>query len=112
MSRSVNGNMNESMSEWITKTTLHTDEGELWNLDYHLLTIDGGESTVYGLRVVKSTPEGVPAESEETLGITDSYEEVMSMITDFANGSVPPVVLFEMVDEWQSERYGVSLLTT
>jgi len=90
--------------EWVAKAEIRTKSGENWVLNYYLQNFDGenGEK-FYGLRIDKSTPDGVLDEREETLAITESYEEAMIMAKAFAKGSVPPVTLLEMTDEWHSE---------
>jgi hypothetical protein len=86
----------------IATAKLHTDNGETYELSYFLRVFDGekGEK-FYGLRIDKSTPEGVLIEREETLAVTESHEEILIMARAFAGGSVPPVTLLEMTDEWQ-----------
>jgi hypothetical protein len=90
--------------EWLANAKFQTEEGENWILSYHLQAFsadDGSEN--FGLRIDKSTPEGVLCEREETLAITDSREEIVIMANAFARGSVPPVTLLEMADDWQTE---------
>jgi hypothetical protein len=88
--------------EWIAKAEITTEGGESWALNYYIKNFEceDGEGQYFGLRVDKSTPEGVLIESEETMAITDSYEEALAMANAFAKGSVPPVTLLEMVDDY------------
>ena len=93
-------------SESVAKTTIQTDSGEKWALEYFLqIWRDGSE--FFGLRVEKSTLEGVIVEREETPAITDSRQSAMDIAKAFAAGSVPPSVLLEMVDEWCSDFTGI-----
>ena len=95
--------------EWIAKADLHTEDGNNWILNYYLQSYDGEDGEkYYGLRIDKSTPEGVLEESEDTLAITESREEILIMAKAFARGCVPPVTLLEMTDDW----YTSSLLPT
>ena len=90
-------------SECITQAVIHQDNGEQWNLFYHLhigTTEDGLE--VYGLRVDKADVNGLVAESETAHAFTASKDEAMAMAHAFAAGTVPPCVLLEMADEWLS----------
>ena|GEM_PF-1293513 len=100
--------------EWVVKAEMHTESNGVWILDYYLLTFfteaeaenegEIGENDApvrfYGLRVDKSTPDGTVHESEETPAITESHEAALALIHAFAKGSVPPVTLIEMADEW------------
>ncbi|MDR0271977.1 MAG: hypothetical protein LBI27_01475, partial [Clostridiales bacterium] len=58
---------------WIAKAELQTESGN-FILDYYLQSF-GGENgeKFYGLRIDKSTPEGVLEEREETFAITENY---------------------------------------
>ena len=88
--------------EWIAKAEIHTENGENWILDYFIQVFESvdDDTKVYGVRVDKSTPEGVLNEREETMAITESHEEALQIANAFAKGCVPPVVLLEMADEW------------
>ena len=104
--------MNQLMShdEWITKAELRNEDGDTWVLNYYLQSFAGENSqTAYGLRIDKSTPDGVLCEREETLAITENLEELQIMAKAFAKGSVPPVTLLEMADDWHS---GANLIPT
>jgi len=91
--------------EHLTRATIVTDKGDKWLLDYYIQTYEGrGGHEIYGLKINKSTPDGVLIESEETFATTETYAEVVAMAKAFAKGTVPPVVLLEMVDEWEWEE--------
>ncbi|MCL2217692.1 MAG: hypothetical protein FWB91_11835 [Defluviitaleaceae bacterium] len=85
--------------EFVAKASILTDCGTEWVLEYFVENHDG---QFYSLRVDKSTPDGVLVEREETPAMTENHEEAMAMAEAFAQGSVPPVVLLEMADEWHS----------
>ena len=88
----------------VAKTTIQTDSGDEWVLEYFLQEHQGEEGgTLYGLRVDKSTPDGVLVEREETPALAESHDAAMAMAQAFAKGAVPPMVLLEMADEWCSE---------
>jgi hypothetical protein len=91
-------------NEWISKAELKAESGESWVLDYYLQKFNGSEGKqCYGLRVEKSSLEGELLEHEETRAITENREAALAMTEAFAKGSVPPVTLLEMADEWLSE---------
>ncbi|MCL2225746.1 MAG: DUF6514 family protein [Defluviitaleaceae bacterium] len=98
--------------ELVATSDYQQESGNKWVLEYYLQIFEGesGES-LYGLRVDKSTPEGVLHESEETFAITECREEALVMAMAFSRGSVPPVTLLEMSDDWLSELES-NLLTT
>ena len=88
-------------SECVTQSAIHQDNGESWNLVYHLhfgTTEDGLE--IYGLRIDKVGANGLVTESETTPAFTASKDEALAMARAFAAGTVPPCVLLEMADEW------------
>ncbi|MCL2049528.1 MAG: DUF6514 family protein [Defluviitaleaceae bacterium] len=90
--------------EWITKTTLRTETNEEWALDYYLQTFDGEDGgTLYGLKVAKGVPDNEPTEWEETGAVTESRDEALTMLHAFAHGSVTPMALIEIADDWLSQ---------
>lgn len=90
--------------EWVANAELCTDSGEQWILDYYLQSFEGEEGAqLYGLRIDKRTHGGELQEREETRAFTESHEDALIMAKAFAKGSVPPVTLLEMADEWQGE---------
>ena len=90
--------------EWVAKAEIHTESDETWVLNYFIpeTETESGE-TLYGLRIEKSSPDGTLYEFQETPFITNHREQALAMATAFAKGSVPPVTLLEMADEWLSE---------
>jgi len=90
--------------ELVTKAEIQTENGEIWVLDYFLQTTEGenGEE-FYGLRIDKSTPDGELCEREETPALTNSRDNALALLNAFARGTVPPVTLLEMTDEWLGE---------
>jgi len=90
--------------EWVANAEYQNSKNERWILNYFLQISEGenGEN-LYGLRIDKSTPEGVLCESEETFAVTESRDDALTMANAFAKGIVQPVTLLEMADEWQSE---------
>ena len=89
--------------EWLFSAEITTDDNELWVLDYLLQVFEGENGDSFGLRINKSTPSGVLYETEETLAITENRDDILIMAKAFAKGSVPPVTLLELADEWVSE---------
>jgi len=89
----------QALCDSIAKATIRTDDGEEWVLEYFLQT-KGDSSEFFGLRVDKSTPDGVLVERSETAAISKCRDTVMTMINAFSKGSVPPSVLPEMTEEW------------
>ncbi|MCL2456483.1 MAG: DUF6514 family protein [Defluviitaleaceae bacterium] len=97
--------------EWIARADLVSECGEKWVLDYYLQHFDGeGDEKFFGLRIDKNSPTGELIEREETFAITESRDDAIIMINAFAKGSVPPVTLLEMADEWYSEYSEARLL--
>ncbi|MCL1846198.1 MAG: DUF6514 family protein [Defluviitaleaceae bacterium] len=45
-----------------------------------------------------------PQESEETHGITDDRDVIFAMARAFAAGTVTPITLLEMADDWMDSR--------
>ena len=92
----------DMQQECIAFGKLEQEDGQKWLLEYYLQTVKTPEDgTLYGIKVEKSTLDGVLTESEETFAITDNRDEIMLMINAFARGTVPPCVLLEMVDDWE-----------
>jgi hypothetical protein len=90
--------------EHVARVDFCGESGGEWVLEYFLQGFEGdGGEKYYGLRIDKSTPEGVLEEREETLAITESRDEALIIANAFAKGSVPPVTLLEMADDWLSE---------
>ena len=87
--------------ENVARATICTDDGMEWVLEYFLQN-KGDDSGLLGLRVDKSTPDGVLVERCETAGLTPCRDTIMKMVDAFAKGTVPPSVLMEMTAEWCS----------
>jgi len=88
----------------VATATITTGGGDEWLLNYYIQQFVGTEELkdipLYGLRIDKSTPDGVLAEREETLAVTENHALIMEMAQAFAKGQVTPVVLLEMTDDW------------
>jgi len=85
------------------KAEMVVDEKVRWVLDYYVQSYQSSDGVdLYGIKVDKLDDEGIVVESSETFAITDDKNKAMSMLSFLANGSVPPCVLLEMVDEWFS----------
>ena len=92
--------LNELQEERIAHTTIQQEDGTEWLLEYYLQTRHRPEeSTIYGIRVDKSTLDGVLIDREGTF-VSECRDSVLAMVTAFAKGTVPPSVLYEMVDDW------------
>jgi hypothetical protein len=76
---------------------------EGYTLIYYLRAFPAQEGTAYGLRVDKSTPEGVLLEREETPAVLADISHAMRMAGAFAAGTVMPCTLLEMADDYLSE---------
>ena len=86
----------------IANVKLYPEEGEPWILEYFLRTTHGPKGGLaYGIRVDKRRIDGALLEREETPGITSSLDDATKLAKIFAQGTVPPCVLHEMVDECQ-----------
>lgn len=93
--------------EHIETTTVAYDDGTEWVLDFYLQSFEcPGGGDVYGIKVSRSTVDGVLTESDKTFAITESRAEALSMVKSFAKGKVLPISLIEVVDdwEWQEDR--------
>jgi len=90
----------------IRKATIQPDESELLTLEYHVCLLTGPEGEVlYGLRVDKRCQRNNLIEREETPALTGSMAEAKALAEKFADGTVPPCVLLEMVDEWYESSF-------
>ena len=91
----------ETHEKRVSSATIRQEDGQEWLLEYYLQTIESPGGTIFGLRVDKSTLDGVLVEREETSATTEYEEQALAMIHAFAKGTVPPSVLLEMVDDWE-----------
>lgn len=90
-------------NEWVTDAGFETENGMSWVLRYYIqVVMTEAELPVYGLTVEKYTGDGKLAETESTGAFTGSYEEAAALAARFARGTVTPLVLLEMADEWLS----------
>lgn len=90
-------------SQLLASTVMQQDNGSEWVLEYYIQTYDSADyGNVYGIKVDKCTMDGQVVESEETFGTTDKKHHALEMVNAFHKGVVPPSVLLEMVDEWES----------
>ena len=95
------------MSEKVMVGTHHegraeiiTDCGNTWFLDYYIEEFADSEgSKLLGLRVDKSTPDGVLFEREDTGAITECFETASKIVKTLARGTVTPSVLLEITDD-------------
>ncbi|MCL2356115.1 MAG: DUF6514 family protein [Defluviitaleaceae bacterium] len=88
----------------IAEKSMSADTGEAWILSYFVQTFtkDDGEE-YYGLRVEKRRDsETEIEEAEETGGITECRDEIFAIAQAFAEGTVPPLTLLEIADDWMS----------
>lgn len=80
------------------------EESGVWSLDYYLQTYTSSdEQELYGIKVCKRSGNEV-LEENETFAISDCRVQTTTMLEYLANGTVPPSVLLEMVDEWFSNE--------
>lgn len=87
--------------ELVADEKIRLESGETWVLSYYVPVFSGEDGEeIFGLRVEKKSPEGDLLESEETPPLTADRDEIFAMARAFARGSVPPVTLLEMADEW------------
>jgi len=85
----------------IAQATVQPDDGKVVELEYFVRCITGPEGeALYGLRVDKRQPGGDLIEREETEALTGSIDEATVLAEAFAEGTVMPCVLLEMVEEW------------
>lgn len=90
----------ELPDELITSATIQQENGKKWLLEYYLTTCSTPSGNIFGIRVDKSTLDGVLVERDST-STTESQDEALAMIYTFAKGTVPPSTLIEMTDEWE-----------
>lgn len=77
-----------------------TESGITWKLEYHLQkNEDGNGRESFNIRVDKVAPDGDLDDTAQTNVATDDYDEVLTVIMYLAEGTVPPSVLEDMVEE-------------
>ena len=85
-------------SKRLESMRLTDDGGVVWELEYYVQIFDDEVgNTFYGIRIEKVGAE--KSISEETCGLTHSYEEVEYWIRKLAAGTVTPSSLHDIVDD-------------
>lgn len=102
--------MKEALQKHCPITTVegYNEDGNItWLLEYYLQTYSNPSNDGkgrFGIKIVRTNPDGTLDKVAETLAITDDYNEALAMIEHFAKGAVRPHTLFDMVEEWLSEK--------
>lgn len=76
------------------------DDERVMKLDYSLterLSVENQNEPYYGIRVTKSLDDLV--ESDEVTGISESREDVISIIRKLCQFQVTPISMIEIVDD-------------
>jgi len=86
-------------SKILEKTKLADDRGAIWELGYYVQIFDDGVGdTFYGIKIEKTgTGNSI---SEETCGLTYSYQQVECWVRKLASGTVMPSSLHDIVDDF------------
>ena len=75
-------------------------EGSEWEFIYYILTFENKtEPNTYGIKVERRSDKPAVEMSEETGGLTFSYEEAESWVRIMEANAVGPISLHEIVDE-------------
>ena len=85
----------------IDRAEMKDENGTVWELGYYVRSFNdsGGGQDVYGIKIERvNIPVGCK-ESEETYGITRSFEEAEMWAKKMAAGTVTPVTLHDIVDD-------------
>jgi len=70
-----------------------TDElGSNWDLSYYIQTENSEDQTFYGIKIERTS-------SEETKGITKSYEQAEKWARAMAAGALSPLALHDYIDD-------------
>ena len=80
----------------IDNITIDVD-GEKRGIHYFVLQIMEDDHQSYGLKITNTN-----GQSEETLGITHSYEEAEAWASKLALAQATPTSLHDLVDDWMS----------
>lgn len=80
----------------IDSSTLRGEEGTEWELKYYVGTLETNPIT-YSIKIERCSPGETL--TEETGGITTSYEEAEKWAKIMAKGSVTPISLHDIVDD-------------
>ena len=80
----------------IDRAEIRTEVGGVWELKYYVKEI----GKVYGIKIERhSRQEEAETVSEETEGITPSYEKAQKLAQKLARGMVTPISLHDVVDD-------------
>ena len=82
----------------LEKVKMHDESGGTWELGYFIQKFMG-DDVVYGIKIEKRAPDG-RNESQETCGLTTSYEEAEGWVRKMAKGQVTPIALHDIVDDF------------
>ena len=97
----------------VSQEIIYPDNGELLSLEYFLRCYYGPEGeTLYGMRIDMRYPGGDLLEREETPALSASIADIAVLTEAFAEGTVMPGNLLEMIDEWFCPETKRPLLTT
>ena len=80
----------------VDKTELRDDTGNIWELGYYVT--ESQKEGIYGIKIERTSKNSV-TETEETFGITISYEEAKEWAHMMAEGKVTPITLHDIVDD-------------
>lgn len=83
--------------EWVADADIQTEKGISWMLKYYVRET---EKTVYDIKIEKYAANGTLVETEATKALTASYNDALALARRFAQGTVTPMVLLEMAEEW------------
>ena len=86
----------------IERADLQDEYGSKWELKYYVQSHAGEKEKTYGIKVERCGKDGMI--SEETFGVTASYEEAASWVRKMANGKVTPLTLHDVVDNFEEDR--------
>jgi len=85
----------------VSTETVCTEDGDIFYLEYFLRCFTGLEGeAMYGMRIDMRYPSGELLVREETSALSSSMSDVATLIEAFAEGTVMPCVLHEMIEEW------------
>lgn len=63
----------------------------------------GRKRYYYGMRIWQyKLEEDVPYDYNEVIGITENYKNAKDLFSQMVEGSVMPVTLYDIVDDWHS----------
>ena len=77
---------------YIGKEGIVSEEGLAWDLLYYIVLKEGA----YSIKVDRVGEDGTL--TDETAGLTDSYNEAEALVKRLMKGSVTPVCLDQVVD--------------